>query len=76
MNPESPEVVMSISMTKFIDSSGASFVLATWGANERALLPFGGEDSFATAARVVAAHLGRPAPAVIQKFGRERLAKL
>lgn len=76
MNPESPEVVMSISMTKFIDSSGASFVLAKWGANERALLPFGGEDSFTTAARTVAAHLGRPAPAVIQKFGAERIAKL
>jgi hypothetical protein len=76
MNPESPEVVMSISMTKFVDSSGASFVLAKWGANERALFPFGGEDSFATAARTVAAHIGRPAPAVIQKFGRERLAKL
>ena len=67
---------MSISMTKFVDSAGASFVLATWGADGRALLPFVGEDCFATAARVVAAHLGRPAPAVIQKFGRERLAKL
>ena len=76
MNPESPEVVMSISMTKFVDSAGASFVLAKWGANERALLPFGGEDSFATAARTVAAHLGRPAPAAIQRWGAERIAKL
>jgi hypothetical protein len=76
MNPESPEVVMSISMTKFFDSSGASFVLAKWGANERALFPFGGEDSFATAARTVAAHLGRPAPGGVQRWGAERIAKL